>query len=244
MIKIGTSGWSYNHWFNKFYPQKINNKSALNYYESKFDTVEVNTSFYHLLTENIYERWQKKSNKDFLFSIKASRYITHILRLRNCEEAVNAFFGPIYKLKNNIGVILFQLPSNFKCNLATLKIFISYLPANFRYAFEFRNESWFNSEVYSLLEENNIALVFSYSDRFPHTEVSTTDFVYLRLHGSFINKGDYSELQLREIASKIVDYFFMRKNVFVYFNNDQNAFAPNNALRLKSLVWHKLLKAA
>jgi len=237
MIRIGTSGWSYDHWFSDFYPKSLPKKKAFEYYQSRFDTVELNVSFYRLVPEKTYEAWHQKVKPDFLFAVKGSRYITHIKRLKDFEASLDRFFQTINGLAGNLGPVLFQLPANYHKNTVVLKIFIEGLPKHKRYAFEFRHKSWFEADTYSLLRENNIALAISHSPRFPYSEELTADFVYLRLHGpGALYAGNYSDGELKEFASKISGWAAGGHDVFAYFNNDAHAYAPKNALKLLELI--------
>lgn len=236
MIRIGTSGWSYEHWFSKFYPSGLAKSKAFEYYQSKFDTVELNVSFYRLVPRKTYEKWHRQVNKDFLFAVKGSRYITHVKRLKNYIQPLERFIDTVRGLENNIGPILFQLPANYQKDLSVLELFIEGLPKAFRYAFEFRHQSWLSDDVYTVLKENNIAFVISHSPYFPYDEALTADLVYIRLHGpGGLYATNYSDEQLKNWSDKIVAWH-QGRDVFAYFNNDANAYAPKNALKLKELV--------
>jgi uncharacterized protein YecE (DUF72 family) len=241
MIRIGTSGFSYDHWFLRFYPKGLPKRKTLEYYQSKFDTVELNVSFYRLVPEKTYQSWHKQANPKFLFAVKGSRYITHIKRLKDFQQPLERFLETTKNLENNLGPILFQLPSNYKKDTAILEIFLEALPSNFRYAIEFRHKSWFDEEVFSILKDNNIALVFSHSSYFPYKEEITAGFIYLRLHGpGALYAGNYEDAELIRWAEKIINWEVSGRDVFVYFNNDAQAFAPKNALKLKELVYEKI----
>jgi len=237
MIRIGTSGWSYEHWFSNFYPESLPKKKAFEYYQSQFDTVELNVSFYRLVPKKTYENWHETVNEDFLFAVKGSRYITHIKRLKDFEASLDKFFQTVEGLSGNLGPVLFQLPSNYHKNIAILELFIGGLPKDRRYAFEFRHKSWLEADTYSLLKENNIALAISHSRQFPYSEELTADFVYLRLHGpGALYAGNYSDEELKQFAAKISGWAAGGRDVFAYFNNDAYAYAPKNALKLKELI--------
>lgn len=237
MIRIGTSGWSYKHWFSRFYPEDIPKKNAFDYYQRKFDTVELNVSFYRLVPRKTYEKWHSSVNENFLFAVKGSRYITHVIRLKNYEDALARFTQTLEGLENNVGPILFQLPANYHKDIAVLEIFLEGLPKKYRYAFEFRHESWLDDDVYTILKENNISFVISDSPYFPGDEVTTSDLVYIRFHGPGRLYGtNYSDKQLEAWAEKIIRWASQEKDVFAYFNNDYKAYAPKNALQLKELI--------
>src|SRR5512138_1184014 len=153
-IHIGTSGWSYKHWQGPFYPEDIADKAMFAHYCRFFRTVEINSSFYHLPLRKTFENWRSFSPDNFVFSVKASRYITHVKKLNESAEAVARFLERASALEEKAGPILFQLPPGLKANLPRLGEFLAGLPSGYRYAFEFRHPSWFQPEVYSLLSEN------------------------------------------------------------------------------------------
>ncbi len=236
MIRVGTSGFSYKHWFGPFYPADLAKNKAFEYYKTQLDTVELNVSFYRLVSPSTYEKWHNLVNKDFLFAVKASRFVTHVKHLKDFES-FKRFLKTIEPLQNNLGPILIQLPAIYKKDIGTLKHFIESLPVSNRYAFEFRNQSWFSDEVYQVLSDNNVALVLSQSPNYPYAEVITADFTYIRFHGpSELYGGSYSSQKLQQWARKIVAWNEEDIDVFAYFNNDAQAFAPKNALALKQLI--------
>ncbi len=237
LIHIGTSGWSYNHWSGKFYPEEMKKDQWLSYYSKEFDTVEINSSFYHLPKFQTFVNWNKKTGKSFVFSVKASRYITHIKRLIDCREAVSRLFKAAEGLREKSGPFLFQLPPNLKKDKAVLKNFLKILPKNYKFAFEFRNESWFTQEIYSLLEDFKCAVVISSSPRFPYAEKFTSNLCYIRMHGSqSLYSSCYSREELKTVAALIKKN--LNKNIenYVYFNNDAQAYAIQNARTLIKMV--------
>ncbi|MCR6641327.1 MAG: DUF72 domain-containing protein [Sporocytophaga sp.] len=234
---VGTSGWHYKHWIGKFYPEKMVSKDLLDYYDSFFDTLELNNSFYKLPSSEQFSSWYKNTPEGFLFSIKASRYITHIKRLNMPTEGIKKLIDSISALKEKLGPILFQLPPNMKLNIQRLEEFISYLPSGFRYTFEFRHPSWYHEDVYELLKKNNCAFCIYELNHHMSPVVTTADFVYIRLHGPEEKySGDYSPKQLNEWAESCKNWLAEGKDVYVYFDNDQNAYAPFNALSLKETL--------
>jgi uncharacterized protein YecE (DUF72 family) len=235
---IGTSGWSYEHWFNGvFYPRKIAKSRAFNYYQTKFNTVELNVTYYRLLPVSTFEGWFKKTPEDFVFAAKGSRYITQNKKLANIDEPVERFFERADKLQNKAGPILWQFGHNFKKHTVRLEGFLSLLPKNYRHAFEFRHESWFDDEIYDLLRKNNAALVFADSLKWPLVEEVTADFIYIRFHGGKELYGSkYSKEELINWSVKFKKWHSQGLDIYAYFNNDYKGFAPKNALDLKSLV--------
>lgn len=234
LINIGTSGWVYKHWRGRFYPDNLAEKDYLNYYSKRFSTVEVNNSFYHLLSEKAVKNWVKSVPEDFVFVVKASRYITHMKRLKDPESSTLKFFESIKPFENKLGPILFQLPPKFAFNKERFEAFIQSLPKNYRYAFEFRDKSWFNDETYDVLRKNNAALCIYNLGLFQSPKEITADFVYLRLHGNYgPGSGKYTEGEIKGIANDVGNFKSKCEEVFCYFNNDEAGFAIENALALK-----------
>lgn len=233
---IGTSGWSYEHWDKVFYSHLPSNQ-RLQFYAKHFQTVEINTTFYHLPKPQVVKNWHKTTPKNFLFSIKASSYITHLKRLKDPEESLKKFFTSIKNLKEKTGPILFQLSPSFKRDDERLKNFIKKLPKKKRYTFEFRHESWFAEEVYQILQKNKMALcITDLAGKLSPIEL-TSNFVYIRLHGpKRAYQGSYSDRKLKEWAKKIKEWNEKKIKVFLYFDNDQKGYALADAKRLKELL--------
>ena len=166
-IYIGTSGWCYDGWAGIFYPDDMSRQEWLSFYSGYFDTVEINSSFYHLPKAVTFSNWVKKTTDDFLFIVKASKYITNTKRLIDCSDAVSRLIDVASNLGKKLGMFLFQLPPNLKKDLERLKSFIKTLPAGYKYVFEFREESWFCEEIYKLLNNYNCGIVISDSPKFP-----------------------------------------------------------------------------
>lgn len=237
LIHIGTSGWSYKHWTGKFYPEEVKKNKWLEYYSKEFDTVEINSSFYHLPKIQTFINWKKNTGENFIFSVKASRYITHIKRLADCGDPLERLFKAAEGLGEKKGPFLFQLPPNFKKDKSVLKIFLEILPQNHKFAFEFRNESWFTEEIYKLLENFGCAVVISSAPGFPYVEKLTADLCYIRMHGSgILYNSCYSKDELKKISALIKKNLNKNIESYVYFNNDAEAFAVDNARMLIKMV--------
>ncbi len=236
-IRIGTSGWHYAHWQQRFYPDKLPKSSWLEYYSHIFDTVEINNTFYQLPKLQSVERWYQNTPQNFLFTVKANRYITHIKRLKDASEPLNRFFDAVGAFKEKCGPILYQLPPNFQLNLSRLESFLKILPPDHLSVFEFRHKSWFSRDTLELLDQYNA--VFCVHDM-PDLETPRTitgKAIYLRFHGpSERYAGSYSDKTLTDWSHWITDNLSRVKKVFVYFNNDTNAYAVNNAKTLSSLL--------
>lgn len=238
-IYIGTSGWSYKHWRGTFYPNEIKVKDHFSYYLKNFNTVEINNTFYRLPAEETFLNWKKTVPEDFIFVIKANRFITHIKKMHDPETTLASFMDHVKLLGKKLGPILFQLPPFMKCNLPLLESFLAALPKKYRYVFEFRNSDWYRPEVYDALKKYNCA--FCIYELAGHTAPSqiTANFVYLRLHGPG-NKyqGSYSDEALQTWAHECLKWA-ETKDVFVYFDNDEQGYAAFNALKLRELTISK-----
>lgn len=228
-IHIGTSGWSYKHWRDKFYPPNLSAKEYLKYYAECFGTVEVNNSFYHILKEETVKNWAKTVPEKFIFAVKANRYITHMKKLKEPETRVANFIESIKFFDEKLGPILFQLPPNFEFNPKRLESFILSIPKKYKCVFEFRDKSWFNPQTYDILQKNNITFCIYSFENYQSPKEITADFVYIRLHGA--NK--YSSEKLDELCNDITNYKEQGKDIFCYFNNDAAGYAVENAIELK-----------
>lgn len=237
-IHIGTSGWLYKHWIGRFYPEGSNTKQQWQFYAGHFDTVEINNSFYRWPDRSVFEGWYKNSPQNMLFSVKASRFITHMRKLTQPEAPITKLFDNITALKNKLGPVLFQLPPKWKINVTRLSDFLEALPKGYRYAFEFRDDTWYHEDIYQLLRQHNCA--FCIYQLAGHTSPMkiTADFVYVRLHGPTEMKyqGSYNNTALKKWAKQILSWQKEKKDVYFYFDNDQEAYAVFNALTLKTLV--------
>ncbi|MFH1626166.1 MAG: DUF72 domain-containing protein [Pseudomonadota bacterium] len=240
-IYIGTSGYSYRHWWDGvFYPRDVPQKKWLEFYTRRFDTVEINVSFYRLPKKATFEGWYRRSPEGFGFAIKGNRFITHIKKLRGCHEALKRFFEHILGLRDKLSIILWQLPPRLTVDAQILDEFcnlLSRLGEGIRNTFEFRDESWFSAEIYTLLRKYNYSLCIAHSPKFPLIEEITADFVYLRLHGGrvFYNTN-YTHEELSDFASKINKWRSECKDVYAYFNNDAYGYATKNAAKLKEIL--------
>ena len=239
-VHIGTSGWHYKHWKGPFYPADLPASKMLRWYVERFDTVEINNSFYRLPAPTALEGWCRETPSNFCFAVKASRFITHNKKLRDPKQTVKKFMTVIEKLERRLGPILFQLPPSWRVNVERLEEFIAALPPAHRYAFEFRHESWNTPQVYNVLRRHNAGFCIYELAGFQSPLEITADFTYVRLHGPG-NKyqGDYSRETLGTWARRIAEWQKNLRHIFLYFDNDQAGFAPKNALELKSLVAEK-----
>lgn len=225
---IGTSGWTYREWRGDFYPREVPLKKWLPYYASQFDSVEVNYSFYRLPTEQTCEAWYRETPDQFRFALKASRYLTHIKRIRDAHEAWDTFIGRVSILKHKLGPILLQFSSTFSAsdvNLKSLDDFLDFAgrgDRRQRLAVEFRSDSCFGNAMLALLRRHRAALVISHSTRYPVPDIATTaDFTYFRFHGPRkMFASSYSKPELCRWADQMRTLLRQRREVYAYFNND------------------------
>jgi uncharacterized protein YecE (DUF72 family) len=235
---IGTSGWSYRHWIEPFYPSGMTKGGdQLRFYAERFDTVEVNGTFYRLIEVETFRRWREATPPGFVFACKGSRYLTHMKRLKDPEQGVGRFFERVEALEDKLGPVVFQLPGRFKPDRARLAGFLDALPAGHRYAFEFRDPAWFEPEILELLARRNVALcLYEFAGQEAPLEV-TADFVYIRLHGpEGPYQGSYSDAALRTWAERIGAWAKQGLDVYCYFDNDERGFAAKNARRLREML--------
>jgi len=234
---IGTSGWSYRHWRGPFYPEGLPAKRQLDFYAERFDTVEVNGTFYRLIARETLAAWREQTAPEFVFACKGSRFLTHMKRLTDCGQGLERYFERVTALEHKLGPIVFQLPAHFRPNPERLAEFLDCLPNRQRYAFEFRDPAWFTAEILDLLRASNAALcLYEFAGREAPLEV-TADFVYIRLHGpEGPYQGFYGEPALAAWAERLEGWRQQGRDVYCYFDNDDRGFAPQNALRLKQLL--------
>jgi uncharacterized protein YecE (DUF72 family) len=234
-VRIGCSGWNYKHWREVFYPKGLPPRQWLLHYAQFFDTVEVNSTFYRLPKRQAVENWVRESPPGFLFTIKMSRYVTHIKRLTGLEQSLALFYSRIDPLADSpkFGPVLWQLPPTFKRDDERLARALERLPPG-RHCFEFREPSWFAEDVYELLRQHGVALVIGDSPNRPfQTHELTADWTFVRFHhGRRGRRGNYSESELEEWAQRFEEWRESAE-VYAYFNNDWEAFAIKNGLWLR-----------
>jgi len=230
---IGTSGWHYEHWRNRFYPEQLTKAKWLEFYATHFATVELNNSFYHLPSETAFANWRDSSPANFIFAVKVSRFITHIKRLKNTEEAVDKFITRAKILDQKLGPLLYQLPPNMHRNDDLLESFLSTLPQGMKHVFEFRHQSWLEEKVFDILHKYNMGLCVFDMPSISCPLTATADFAYVRFHGSTgLYFSCYPDEELADWAKRLADLASNLKALYIYFNNDAEAFAVRNALTL------------
>jgi uncharacterized protein YecE (DUF72 family) len=236
-IYIGTSGWHYKHWKGPFYPPRLPDKAFLEYYADHFGTAEINNSFYRLPEKETLVRWRNAVPEDFIFSVKASRYLTHMKKLKDPNEPLERFLDGVSILGDKLGPILFQLPPRWRSNPQRLEGFLDILPENFRYTFEFRDPSWFDEKIYDLLTRYRASLcVYDLAGRTSPKEI-TADFAYVRLHGpDGPYRGRYGSQELAGWGAKFSTWLKEGLPVYCYLDNDEGGYAVQDALRLRQMM--------
>jgi uncharacterized protein YecE (DUF72 family) len=237
-VFIGTSGWTYDGWRGPFYPNDLAKKNWLSFYATQFPTAEINGSFYRTPSLQAVRNWRDRTPKDFVFSWKASKYITHWKRLSEKSDTSIALMETRLKaIAPKVAVVLFQLPPQFQSDCERLRAFLKMLPRRHRYAFEFRHKSWYADDTLDLLQARDIALCLSDHHDAPSPWVVTARHVYVRAHGPTGEYRDrYPDRTLQSWAHDIRAWRRQRRAVYVYFDNDQKSAAPKDARRLIELV--------
>jgi uncharacterized protein YecE (DUF72 family) len=242
-LHVGTSGWNYPHWRGTFYPGGMKTSKEFEYYQQHFDTVELNNSFYRLPPPETFDRWRTATKGNFLFAVKANRFLTHAKKLIVDPASIQRMFTSVSRLQEKLSVVLFQLPPKWKVNAERLSDFIQALPTGYRYAFEFREQSWYNDDVYAILRSYNCAFCIYELNFHTSPHEITADFIYVRLHGPG-NKyqGSYSRKVLHEWNRRIDLWRKDGRDVYVYFDNDEAGYAAFNALTLLEIAARSKIK--
>ena len=234
---IGTSGWYYDHWRHKFYPVELAKAKWLEFYATHFTTVEVNNSFYRLPSETAFAAWRDSSPANFAFAVKVSRFITHIKRLKNTQEAVETFMSRARILGGKLGPLLYQLPPNMHRDDDRLESFLSTLPQGMKHVVEFRHQSWLDDEVFGILHKYNTGLCVFDMPSLSCPLVATANFAYIRFHGSTgLYSSCYSDEELAGWAKRLANLATNLEAMYIYFNNDAEAFAVGNAITLRGYL--------
>lgn len=240
-VRIGCSGFNYPDWKENFYPKGLPQRKWLEHYCTVFSTVELNVTFYRLPKDSTFDKWYDETPARFVFTLKGSRYITHIKRLSDPEEPLERFFGGALRLKKKIRMVLWQLPPSFRIDLVRLRHFfqaLKHYPV--RNAFEFRHSSWITDDVIDLCKQYKACLCMADSPEFLDELPVTSDHVYIRRHGRTGHYDScYTKQELKKDAQRIRKYVKSGKNVLVYFNNDAYGYAPQNAQTLTELLKEK-----
>jgi uncharacterized protein YecE (DUF72 family) len=230
MLYAGTSGFAYPAWKPGFYPAKLPSNQFLKHYCERLNCVEINYTFRRLPSASTLTNWVEATRPGFVFAVKANQRITHILRLKNAEEATELFFKMIDPLRasRRLGPVLFQLPPAMKCDVGLLKAYLELLPRDLRYAFEFRHESWLADPVYDALRERNVSLCVAESERLEVPEVITADFVYYRLR-----KPDYTDEDVAAFAARSRELVDAGRDLYLMFKHEET---PEGALNAEKVL--------
>lgn len=233
-LRIGTSGFHYNHWKGVFYPDRLSKAQWFSYYAEHFDTVEINNTFYHLPSAAAFQSWKAQAPPGFLYALKFNRYGSHWMRLKNPRTTIGNFLSVASRLEESLGPILVQLPPRWHVDIERLDGFLAQAPRALHWAVEFRDASWLCPEVYAVLRRHHAALCIHDMIE-AHPRVLTCDWTYLRFHGHHY-AGSYSAQKLAAEAKWIKQLLGRGLDVFAYFNNDVHGFAVRNAADLKRYV--------
>jgi len=237
VLFVGTSGWQYLHWKRVFYPDKLPQPEWLPYFAERFQTVEVNNTFYNLPEKSVFERWRKNSPPDFVFALKMSRYLTHLKRLHDPAEPVRRFMTRAGVLGSQLGPVLIQLPPRLGIDLELLAGTLKLFDRSVRVAVEFRDESWFTDETRSLLERHRAALCLADSPRRKQPTWRTADWGFVRFHeGRGSDAPGYERDVLQRWVARIAEMWPRQGDVFVYFNNDTAGHAIRDAVTFADIA--------
>lgn len=240
-IRVGCSGWQYKHWRSDFYPAGLPQSHWFAHYAEYFDTVEINNSFYRLPPPDTFANWREQAPARFLYSVKASRFLTHMKKLKDPEEPLRRFFASAGALKNRLGPVLFQLPPGWKLDLDRFQHFLGALPGRRQYAVEFRDTSWYDERIYALLRKHKVALCLHDMQGSASGKLVVGPFVYVRFHhGTMKYGGRYPDSRLDEWADWLAQQAASGLAVFAYFNNDTGGHAPRDAIRLRDRLHMRL----
>lgn len=234
---IGTSGYHYAHWRGVFYPPRLPVSRWLAFYAQHFATLELNNPFYRLPSEVAFQGWREATPPRFRFAVKASRFLTHIKRLREPEAPLALFFQRAQHLGEKLGPILYQLPPQMHRDDGRLEAFLAALPKEREHVIEFRHRSWFDDAVFALLQRAGVGFCIADLQDCPTPFVVTADFAYVRFHGSGGTYwGSYSDAELGQWAERLRSVAPRLRAIYVYFNNDAEGAAVRDARRLRELL--------
>jgi uncharacterized protein YecE (DUF72 family) len=236
-IRIGTSGWHYDHWKGRFYPEKLAQTKWLQHYAQHFNTVEINNTYYHLPRTTTVENWRAQAPPGFVYTVKANRYITHMKKLRDAGDEVGRFFDVISLFGPTLGPILHQLPPSLHKNLELLDAFLKLLPHGPLAVFEFRHASWYEQDTLDLLNQHSAGFCVHDMQGKASPRVVTGDIAYVRFHGTTGRyAGSYTDEMLQDWSAWLQTQSHTSRALYAYFNNDVQGHAVANALTLKRLM--------
>ena len=235
-VRVGCSGWQYRHWRGDFYPADLPSDRWLEFYASRFDTVEINNSFYRLPEPTVFASWRRRAPGGFIYAVKASRFLTHMKKLKDPEEPLARFFSHARQLGPTFGPVLYQLPPRWRVNRERLTSFLRQLPRRRRHAIEFREPSWYCDEVFALLDRYHVSLCLHDMKGSTPERLAVGPFVYLRFHGTTRYGGRYDDETLEDWAEWLAPRVDRGVHVYAYFNNDVGGHAPRDAMRLRKAI--------
>jgi uncharacterized protein YecE (DUF72 family) len=235
-LRIGCSGWQYKHWRGTFYPADLAQNQWLAYYMSQFDTVEINNTFYRLPEASTFAKWRQQVPAGFLYALKASRFLTHMKKLKDPQEPLERLFSRARLLGRALGPVLYQLPPHWTVDIDRLTTFMRALPKRQRHAIEFRDPSWYTDDVFTLLTRHRVALCLHDMAGSATGRISVGPFVYVRFHGPKKYSGRYEDRVLEDWGAWLAAQMRGRRSVYAYFNNDADGHAPRDAIRLRMAV--------
>lgn len=249
-IRLGCSGWQYKHWAAAagpaaaFYPAGLAQKRWFAHYARQFDTVEINNSFYRLPPPGTFAKWRDQAPRGFLYAVKASRFLTHMKKLKDPEEPLSRFFENAVHLGQHLGPVLYQLPPGWRIDVDRFEIFLRALPKGYRHTVEFRDTSWYDDRIYALLRAYDVALCLHDMRGSATEKIVVGPFIYVRFHhGTSKYGGRYPDDRLDDWADWLAERASSGLDVFAYFNNDTGGHAPRDAVRLRHRL-HVRLGAA
>jgi uncharacterized protein YecE (DUF72 family) len=234
--RIGCSGWQYRHWRGSFYPHDLPAGRWFEYYAAQFDTVEINNTFYRLPEASTFAAWRAQAPPAFLYAVKASRFLTHMKKLKDPVEPLHRLFERARRLQSTFGPVLYQLPPRWTVDLERLTTFLRALPKRRSHAIEFRDSSWYRDEVFVLLERYRVALCLHDMAGSATEKLAVGPFVYVRFHGPQQYSGRYDDRTLEGWAAWLVARLGEGRPVYAYFNNDTGGHAPRDAVRLRRAI--------
>jgi uncharacterized protein YecE (DUF72 family) len=237
IVRVGTSGWDYRHWAGRFYPPEVPRERWLEFYAREFDTVELNNSFYRLPEADTFAEWARRVPDGFAFAVKASRYLTHVRRLREPREPLERLWSRARRLGDHLGPVLYQLPPRWRPNRERLVSFLDAVPRGEPQAIEIRDRRWYGPWLASALESAGVALCLHDMPGSASRPEPIGPCVYVRLHGSGTRYGGrYTSQRLTAWAARMAGWAASGLQVWAYFNNDIDGHAIRDADRLRSML--------
>ncbi|MFN8064612.1 MAG: DUF72 domain-containing protein [Vicinamibacterales bacterium] len=238
-VRVGCSGWQYRHWRGDFYPAELPVSQWFPFYAERFDTVEINNTFYRLPDTPVFRSWRARAPHGFVFAVKASRFLTHMKKLKDPEAPLELFFSRARELGRTLGPVLYQLPPKWPLNLERLEQFLDALPPRRQHVIEFRDPSWYDDRALALLDRHRVSLCLHDMAGSASGQIQVGPIAYVRFHGTQRYSGSYADDQLARWAEWLAPRAASGTPVYAYFNNDVGGHAPSDAARLRSMLGHQ-----